>query len=109
MKTLRQAGLIVEGNSTRSVILRLPGIAAEIGPIKAATTRVARRVSNFFHAGDVVENYEELENCDLVLMRVPDESVTRIVREISASKLDASRISFALCESLLSSDILKPL
>ena len=109
MKTLRQAGLIVEGNSTRSVILRLPGIAAEIGPIKAATTRVARRVSNFFHAGDVVENYEELENCDLVLMRVPDESVTRIVREISASKLDASRISFALCESWLSSDILKPL
>ncbi len=109
MKTLRQVGLIVEGNSTRSVILRLPGIAEEIGPIKAVTTRVARRVSNFFRAGNVVENYEGLENCDLVLMRVPDESIPRIVHEIAASQLETSRISFVLCESWLSSDVLKPL
>jgi predicted short-subunit dehydrogenase-like oxidoreductase (DUF2520 family) len=109
MKTLRQVGLIVEGNSTRSVILRLPGIAEEIGPIKAVTTRVARRVSNFFRAGNVVENYEDLENCDLVLMRVPDESIPRIVHEIAASQLETSRISFVLCESWLSSDVLKPL
>ena len=109
MKTLRQVGLIVEGNSTRSVILRLPGIAEEIGPIKAVTTRVARRVSNFFRAGNVVENYEDLKNCDLVLMRVPDESIPRIVHEIAASQLETSRISFVLCESWLSSDVLKPL
>ena len=109
MKTLRQVGLIVEGNSTRSVILRLPGIAEEIGPIKAVTTRVARRVSNFFRAGNVVENYEDLANCDLVLMRVPDESIPRIVHEIAASQLETSRISFVLCESWLSSDVLKPL
>jgi predicted short-subunit dehydrogenase-like oxidoreductase (DUF2520 family) len=109
MKTLRQAGLIVEGNSTRSVILRLPGIAEEIGPIKSATTRVARRVSNFFRAGNVVENYEDLENCDLVLLRVPDESVARIIGEISASQLGVSQIAFVLCESWLSSEVLKPL
>ena len=109
MKTLRQVGLIVEGNSTRSVILRLPGIAEEIGPIKAVTTRVARRVSNFFRAGNVVENYEADRNCDLVLMRVPDESIPRIVHEIAASQLETSRISFVLCESWLSSDVLKPL
>jgi predicted short-subunit dehydrogenase-like oxidoreductase (DUF2520 family) len=109
MKTLRQAGLIVEGNSTRSVLLRLPGIAEEIGPIKSASTRVARRVSNFFRAGNVIENYEDFENCDLVLLRVPDESVTRIVGEISASQLGISQTSFVLCESWLSSEVLKPL
>lgn len=109
MKTLRQAGLIVEGNSTQSVILRLPRIAEEIGPIRAATTRVARRVSNFFRAGNVVENYEDFADCDLVLIRVPDGSVPRIVYEISDSRLEISRTSFVLCESWLSSEVLKPL
>ncbi len=109
MRTPRQVGLIVEGNSTHSILLRLSGIAEEIGPIKATTKRVARRVSNFLRAGRAVENYEDLENCDLILMRLPDAQVRRVVAELTSSQLNLSGISFVLCETWLSSDVLRPL
>ena len=109
MKMPRQLGLIVEGNSTKSVILRYPGLADSIGPIKASVLSVAHRVSNFIRAGDAIHDYEDLANCDLVLIRVPDASVPRIVDELCVSALPMSGISFLLCESWLSSEILSPL
>lgn len=109
MKMPRQLGLIVEGNSTKSVILRYPGLADSIGPIKASVLSVAHRVSNFIRAGDAIHDYEDLANCDLVLIRVPDTSVPRIVDELCASALPMSGISFLLCESWLSSEALAPL
>jgi predicted short-subunit dehydrogenase-like oxidoreductase (DUF2520 family) len=109
MKMPRQLGLIVEGNSTKSAILRYPGLANNIGPIKASALNVAHRVSNFIRAGIPVNSYEDLGNCDLVLLRVPDESVPRLVDELCASSLSLSGMSFLLCESWLSSDVLAPL
>ena len=104
MKMPRQLGLIVEGNSTKSAILRYPGLADSIGPIKASVLSVAHRVSNFIRAGDAIHDYEDLGNCDLVLIRVPDASVPRIVDELCVSALPMSGISFLLCESWLSSE-----
>jgi len=109
MKMPRQLGLIVEGNSTKSAILRYPGLADSIGPIKASVLSVAHRVSNFIRAGNAIHDYEDLGNCDLVLIRVPDASVPRIVDELCASALPMSGISFLLCESWLSSEVLSPL
>jgi predicted short-subunit dehydrogenase-like oxidoreductase (DUF2520 family) len=109
MKMPRQLGLIVEGNSTKSAILRHPGLVDSIGPIKASALSVAHRVSNFIRAGDPINKYEDLKNCDLVLVRVPDASVPRIVQGLCASELAMSGISFLLCESWLPSEVLAPL
>lgn len=107
MRTSRHSlGLIVEGNSTKSVILRFPGLAENIGPIKALSPAVARRVSNFLRAGSSVDSYEALDECESVLIRVPDASIPRIQDELCASGLDMNGISFILCESWLSSDSL---
>ena len=108
MKRL-QLGLVVEGNSTGSALLRLPAMAEELGPIKAATLRVARRLSNFLRAGYAVSDYEELQAAKLILLRVPDSAVPRIVDELCASELAFSGLSFVLCESWLFSDVLDPL
>jgi predicted short-subunit dehydrogenase-like oxidoreductase (DUF2520 family) len=109
MKVPQKLGLIVEGNSTKSVILRYPGLAENIGPIKASAPSVAHRVSKFLRAGAAIDTYEELENCDLILIHVPDESVARVVQELVGSKLSMAGISFLLCESWLPSEILSPL
>jgi predicted short-subunit dehydrogenase-like oxidoreductase (DUF2520 family) len=109
MKVPQKLGLIVEGNSTRSVILRYPGLAENIGPIKASAPSVAHRVSKFIRAGIAVDTYEEFENCDLILIHVPDESVARVVSELAASNLNMTDVSFVLCESWLPSAILSPL
>lgn len=109
MRAPRQVGLIVEGNSTQSVTLRITGIAEEIGPIKATTKRVARRVSNLLRTGRAIERYEDLEGCDLILMRLPDSQVKRVVAELTSSQLKLAGISFVLCESWLPSEVLNPL
>jgi predicted short-subunit dehydrogenase-like oxidoreductase (DUF2520 family) len=109
MKTPQHLGLIVEGNSTKSVILRHSGLAEHIGPVKASALSVAHRVSNFIRAGTAVRDYEDFAGCDLVLIRVPDGSVPRLVGEIAASKLNVHGICFLLCESWLPSDVLSPL
>jgi hypothetical protein len=109
MKRLRPLGLIVEGNAIASAVLRLPSIARELGPVKSAGLQVARRISNFLHAGYAVTAYEDLQTSGLILLRVPDAAVTRVVEELCASELALGDLSFALCESWLPAETLHPL
>ncbi len=109
MKKQLQLGLVVEGNSTGSAILRLPRIAEELGPIKSATLRVARRLSNSLHAGYAIADYEELQAARLILLRAPDSVIPRIVEELCASELAFRNMSFVLSESWLMNDVLEPL
>jgi predicted short-subunit dehydrogenase-like oxidoreductase (DUF2520 family) len=109
MKRPLRVGLVVEGNSTRSAVLRLPKLPEFIGPVKAASSRVARRLSNFLRAGYVALDYEELAATSLILLRLPDESVPRTIAELAVSDLPFKHLSFALCETWLSIDSLSPL
>lgn len=102
-------GLVVEGSSTNSALLRLSSVTEELGPVKSATVRVARRLSNFLRAGYAVPQYEDLQEARLILLRLPDSAVLRVVNEICESGLLFKDLSFVLCESWLSSDVLRPL
>ena len=109
MRRLSQVGLVVEGNSTGSSILRLPTLSQDLGPLKSVALRVARRQSNILRAGYAVAEYEELQAARLILIRVPDSSVPRVVKEICDSELVFKSLSFVLCETWLSAEILEPL
>lgn len=109
MKKFPKIGLVVEGNITHSAVLRMPKLGEDLGPVKSASVRVARRVSNFLKAGHAVAEYEEMQPAQLILLRVPDESVSRIVEEIFAAELILKDVSFILCESWLSLEALAPL
>jgi len=109
MKKQPQLGLIVEGSVITSAVLRLPGLAAELGPIKSTGLQGARRVSNFLRAGYAVTEYQELQNSKLVLLRVPDAVLPRVIEELCASKLVFPELSFVLCESWVLTEVLKPL
>ncbi len=109
MKKPLQAGLIVEGDSSVFSVLRLPKIPQELGPIKSKSLRVARRLSNLLRAGYAVADYEALQEARLILMRVPDSAVPRVVEELRQSELALKDLSFVLCDSWLSTDALQPL
>ena len=109
MKQRLPLGLVVEGSSTNSALLRLSSITEELGPVKSATVRVARRLSNFLKAGYAVAQYEDLQAARLILLRLPDSAVARVVNEICESGLQFKDLSFVLCESWLSNDALRPL
>ena len=109
MKKQLPLGLLLEGSSSRSAVLRLPNLARAIGPIKCSALRLARRFSNLIRGGYAVAEYEELQNARLILLRVPDSEVTRIVSELCASDLPLKRLCFVLCETWLTTDVLAPL
>jgi predicted short-subunit dehydrogenase-like oxidoreductase (DUF2520 family) len=109
MKKQLRVGLVVEGNTTASPILRLSCLVAELGPIKSAALQVARRVSNSLRAGYGVTEYEDLEAARVVLLKLPDAEVPRIVVELCAANLPFGEMSFVLCESWLTSDALTAL
>ncbi|MGA8030405.1 MAG: hypothetical protein WB992_24955 [Bryobacteraceae bacterium] len=109
MKKQLQLGLVVEGNSTGSAMLRMPSLARELGPIKSGALRAAHRLSNFLRAGYPIGNYKELSSARLILLRVPDSAAPRIIGELCASDLVFRDVSFVLCESWLTLDVLEPL
>jgi hypothetical protein len=109
MKKQLQLGLVVEGNSTESSVLHLPRLAEELGPVKSTMLRVARRVSNMLKAGYAVADYEELQAASLILLRLPDAAVPRVVDELCSSELIFKNLSFVLCESWLPVDELSAL
>lgn len=109
MKKQLQLGLVAEGNFTKSAILRLPKLPEELGPIKSTALRVARRLSHMLRGGYAVADYEELQAARLILLRVPDAVVPRVVEELGASELVLGDLCFVLCESWLSSNVLEPL
>ena len=102
-------GLVIEGNSTSSTLLRLHGISAELGPIKSSSLQVARRVSNFLDGGYAVHSYADLASSRTILIRVPDAAIERVVAEISRSELEWQDHSFVLCETWAPTQLLAPL
>lgn len=109
MRKHLQLGLVLEGNATASSVLRLKSVANELGPIKSSGLQVARRVANFLKAGYAVSGYQELESARLILLRVPDASVARVVNELCVMPLPFHQLSFVLCETWLLTETLQPL
>lgn len=104
-----QAGLIIEGNTTRSAVLQLPHIPETLGPVKSRAVRVAGRVRSLLKAGYPVPDYEGLQAARPILIRAPDAVVPRIVDELAQSELVFTGLSFVLCESWLRAEVLDPL
>jgi hypothetical protein len=104
-----QLGLIIEGNSTHSEILRLPSIVQDLGPVKSSSIRVARRHSNQIRAGYPVADYQELHAANLILIKLADSSVPRVIEELCASDLPMKGLGFVICESWLHTEAMEPL
>ncbi len=100
-----RVGLVAEGNTIQSTILRFDKLADDLGPVKSNAMGTARRLSNNLRCGYPVADYEGLEAAALILIRVPDASLTRVVKEIAESGLDLAGLAFLLCESWHNVDI----
>ncbi len=109
MKKQLPLGLVVEGNVTASTLLRLPSVTKELGPVKSTGLQVARRISNLLHAGFAVSSYQELQQLRVILLKMPDLAVPRVVQDLCESDLPLHSISFVLCESWLPTETLQPL
>jgi hypothetical protein len=91
------------------VLLRLPSVAEELGPIKSTGLQLARRIANFLRAGYAVSAYHELQRAKIILLKMPDSAVPGAVLELCESEIDFKAFSFVLCESWLPTETLEPL
>jgi len=99
MRSQQPLGLVVEGKATSSAVLKLRSLTEDLGPVKAGSLRVARRLSNYLRAGYAVNSYEDLQNLRMILLRVPDAAIPRIVDELCASEVVWKDVTVVLCET----------
>jgi predicted short-subunit dehydrogenase-like oxidoreductase (DUF2520 family) len=91
-------GLIGAGGVNRTFLARMPVLMARMGPVKAASFRVARRIANTLRAGQAVMNYAALAKCDLIWIAVPDSALDRVSRDLVAATPLTGKIAI-LCGS----------
>ena len=108
MKNGPVMGLIAAGGVNRTFVARMPVLLARMGPVKAASFRVARRIANTLRAGEAVMNYGALAPCDLIWIAVPDTGLDRVSRDLAAATPLAGKIA-VLCGSARDSFWLGPL
>ena len=91
-------GMIGAGGVSRSFLARMPVLLATMGPVKAASLGVSRRIANALRAGHAVTSYAALEPCDLIWIAVPDAAIDRASRDLAAATPLAGKIA-VLCGS----------
>ena len=77
-------GLVAAGGVARSFLARMPALLARLGPIKAASYRVARRLVNQLKSGRAASHYSMLEPCPVILVCVPEEHLSTVMLDMRA-------------------------
>src|SRR5713101_2454482 len=99
MKAEPVTGLVAAGGVSRSFLARMPELLGTLGPVKAASFRVARRIANTLRAGYAVSDYAALEACTLIWVAVPEATLDRVIRDLAAqTPLEGTLV--VLCDSM---------
>jgi hypothetical protein len=109
MKKAQSVGLIGTGSLTDTPLTRFWFLPERLGPVKSTSLRVASRVCNMLRGGHPVKDYSEFQDCELVLVYVPDDAVPKIVSELLSAGISWRNKAVVLCSTWLSSDELLPL
>src|SRR5580658_3743582 len=109
MKKAKSVGLIGTGSLNDSPLTRFWWLSERLGPVKSASYRVASRIANMLQAGRPVKDYAEFETCDLILVCVPEETVSQVVFEMVSSGISWEGKAVVLCSTWLDSGELREL
>jgi predicted short-subunit dehydrogenase-like oxidoreductase (DUF2520 family) len=109
MKKAQLVGLIAAGNLTDSALTRFTWLSVRLGPVKSGSYRVASRIANMLRAGHPVKDFAEFESCSLILISVPDGTVSYVVSEMLSSGISWRHKAVVLCSAWLASSDLRDL
>ena len=99
MKKAQSVGLIAAGNLTDAPLTRFWWLSERLGPVKSASYRVASRIANMLQAGHPVKDYAEFESCLLILVCVPEETVSQVVSEMASAGISWRGRAVVLCST----------
>lgn len=101
MKKRSPVALVSAGNLTDSPLTRFWGLHARLGPVKSSSLRIASRMANTLRAGHAVKTYDEFNECSLVLLCLPGDSVPAAVEELANSGVSWRNKAAVLCSAYL--------
>jgi hypothetical protein len=101
-------GLIGAGSTKGSYLSHMPSVLSRLGPVKASSFQVARRLANSLRAGFAVSHYSALEYCPWIWIYQPEHSLDRIARDLAA-QMPIHDTRIVLCECSRESSSFGPL
>jgi predicted short-subunit dehydrogenase-like oxidoreductase (DUF2520 family) len=101
--------LVVAGPVSRSFLVRLPRLRERIGPVKAASIRVASRIVNTIHAGRPVRDYKSITDARVIAIYLPAEHLAHALEHMLATGANWRGKTVLLCDAALSSAALETL
>jgi hypothetical protein len=99
MKVHKTAGLVGAGGVSRSFLARMPALLARLGPVKGSSFQVSRRIANGLRAGLGVPSFQALQECDLIWIAVPEDTLDAVTQELAAEIRLAGKV-VVLCDAL---------
>jgi predicted short-subunit dehydrogenase-like oxidoreductase (DUF2520 family) len=108
MRLQKHEGLIGAGGVSQSFLARMPRVLGRLGPVKASSLRISRRIANSLRAGIGVEHYSAFEACGLIWICVPEPLVDRVTAEL-AEAIPLQGKMVVLCDVMRDSLLPSPL
>jgi predicted short-subunit dehydrogenase-like oxidoreductase (DUF2520 family) len=109
MAKSQSIALVAGGQVSRSFLVRLPRLRERIGPVKAASVRVASRVVNAIHAGYPVRDYQSVTEARIIAVHVPGELLAHTLEQLRAAQANWHGKTVLLCDAVRSSAALETL
>ncbi|MDQ6699925.1 MAG: DUF2520 domain-containing protein [Acidobacteriota bacterium] len=101
-----QYALVGAGSVGKSFLAQLPRLTQQLGPVAAASPRLASRIANTLGAGVPVKSMDALDSAKLILICVSTDSFDKVVGELSRADITWERKILLLCDSNLYSNSL---
>ena len=109
MKKPKRVALIAAGNLADSAVARFSRLHEQLGPVKSLSYRLASRVANTLRAGHPVKDYAEFDDCHVILISVPDETLPETIRDLASASISWSGKTALIASASLTSSELAPL
>ena len=88
MEAKRRYALFGAGAAARTVLAEMPALRQELGPVGAASVKVAARIANVLRAGYAARDLAGFDDCDVILVCAPDTGLERAVEILRESKIN---------------------
>lgn len=99
--------LVGAGSVGKSFLTDLPRLSDELGPVAAASTRLASRISNTLGAGSPVKSMDDLDASGTILLCLGGDTVEMIIGDLGLAEIAWEGKILLLCDSNLSSDAIE--
>ena len=99
MRVPKTVGLVGAGGVGQSFLARMPALLARLGPVKGGSFQVSCRIANGLRAGFGARGYRAFEDCDVIWIAVPENTVDAVARELACAVRLAGKI-VVLCDLL---------